>query len=165
MTIVRREHRSHFTIVPFDGQERFKRRRKLTLGLDHQTQALQAVNALTFKVDQTLGAGHRASGRLCWGFAYMSDLEIILSTVGTDGDANPFIALGKELAKRRYTITIMTTADHEACAIANDIGFFAMNEPDWPQINRNDAIFFRESISYGYPRPLKLNWSKARSSS
>ena len=82
----------------------------------------------------------------------MSDLEIILSTVGTDGDANPFIALGKELAKRRYTVSIMTNADHEACAIGNDIGFFAMNEPDWPQINRNDSIFFRELISYGYPR-------------
>jgi sterol 3beta-glucosyltransferase len=50
-------------------------------------------------------------------------MKLVLVTVGTRGDVQPFIVLGRALAARGFDITIATHADYEAWVKASSFGF------------------------------------------
>jgi len=50
-------------------------------------------------------------------------MHIVIATVGTRGDAQPYVALGKVLLTRGHRITLATHEDHRELAESNGLGF------------------------------------------
>ena len=53
-------------------------------------------------------------------------MHIVIATVGTRGDAQPYVALGAELLRRGHRVTMATHEDHRALAEAHGLGFRAV---------------------------------------
>jgi sterol 3beta-glucosyltransferase len=50
-------------------------------------------------------------------------MHIVMATVGTRGDAQPYVALGAELIRRGHRVTMATHDDHRALAESRGLGF------------------------------------------
>jgi rhamnosyltransferase subunit B len=77
--------------------------------------------------------------------------QILVVTLGTEGDARPFIDLAAELQDRSCDVTVASNADHAGYASQKGVAFEAVCEPDWPQVGRDDSLFFQRVIETAYP--------------
>jgi sterol 3beta-glucosyltransferase len=50
-------------------------------------------------------------------------MHVVMPTVGTRGDVQPIVALGKGLAARGHRVTVATHADHESFVTEHGLGF------------------------------------------
>ncbi len=50
-------------------------------------------------------------------------MHLIIATTGTRGNVQPYVAVGKELSKRGYRVTVATNEDYRALVESNHLGF------------------------------------------
>lgn len=59
-----------------------------------------------------------------------SRLHILLSTIGSAGDVNPFVAIGRELKRRGHAVTLVTSAYFESLARSAGLDFVGLGTPE-----------------------------------
>ena len=72
----------------------------------------------------------------------MTRAEIILCTMGTRGDALPFVALSKELVRRGHEVTVLANENWKELVVEAGARFHAIAPQDPSQSNRDDDAFF-----------------------
>lgn len=72
----------------------------------------------------------------------MRRAEIILCTMGTRGDALPFVALSAELVRRGHDVTLLANENWGELASEAGARFHAIAPEDPPQSDRDDNAFF-----------------------
>lgn len=86
------------------------------------------------KIDSTLfdldvsdqGAGHIEEGHLDLTYDIPSGLNIAMLIVGTRGDVQPFLAIGKQLQKRGHRVRLATHANFREFVSSNGLEFFPL---------------------------------------
>src|SRR2546430_259370 len=53
-------------------------------------------------------------------------LHVILTSIGTDGDVIPYVALGATLRERGHRVTLVASEDYAATAAEHGLGFAAL---------------------------------------
>ena len=82
----------------------------------------------------------------------MSRAEIILCTMGTRGDALPFVALSKELVQRGHEVTLLTNENWGGLALEAGARFHAIAPEDPSQSDRDDNGFFKNATVPAFRR-------------
>ena len=59
-----------------------------------------------------------------------SRLHVLLSTIGSAGDVNPFVAIGSELKRRGHQVTLVTSAYFESLARGAGLDFVGLGNPE-----------------------------------
>ena len=59
-----------------------------------------------------------------------SRLHVLLSTIGSAGDVNPFVAIGRELKRRGHQVTLVTSAYFEPLARSAGLDFVGLGNPE-----------------------------------
>jgi rhamnosyltransferase subunit B len=72
----------------------------------------------------------------------MKRAEIIVCTMGTRGDALPFVALSKELVRRGHEVTLLANDNWSELASEAGARFHAIAPKDPSQSDRDDNAFF-----------------------
>lgn len=74
-------------------------------------------------------------------------MRVLLTTVGSSGDVNPFIALGLELARRGHEPTLLVNPYFEANVRATGLGFEPLGDPlDPVQVSRENPLCFNRYV-------------------
>ncbi|WP_116091579.1 glycosyltransferase [Sphingomonas crusticola] len=69
-------------------------------------------------------------------------MEIVLCTLGTQGDISPFLALSRRLANKGCSVTLLTNENWGDAARSTGAAFVAIAPADDPQCGRDDHEFF-----------------------
>jgi rhamnosyltransferase subunit B len=72
--------------------------------------------------------------------------EIVLCTLGTQGDISPFLAIGSALVARGHRVTILSNAHWRDQATACGAGFAAIAPRDPSQSGRDNFAFFHSNV-------------------
>lgn len=101
----------------------------------------------------------------------MTPLHVILTTVGTDGDVFPYVALGAALVCRGNRATLVASEDYRGLAQANGLGFRALvsreqndvcfGNPDFWHVLKGPFIGARWGVEF-LPRQFELLAELAR---
>ena len=59
-----------------------------------------------------------------------SRLHVLLCTIGSAGDVNPFVAIGSELKRRGHQVTLVTSAYFESLARGAGLDFVGLGNPE-----------------------------------
>ena len=59
-----------------------------------------------------------------------SHLRVLLATIGSVGDVNPFVAIGRELRRRGHQVTLVTSAYFESLAKQAGLDFIGLGSPE-----------------------------------
>lgn len=74
-------------------------------------------------------------------------MRVLITTVGSSGDVNPFIALGIELARRGHQPTLLVNPHFEANVRAAGLGFEPFGEAlDPVQVSRENPLCFNRYV-------------------
>ncbi|MGN6363818.1 glycosyltransferase [Asticcacaulis taihuensis] len=92
----------------------------------------------------------------------MSAAEIILCTMGTRGDALPFVALSQELGRRGLNVTLLANANWRGLAGEAGAGFHAIAPKDPSQSGRDDNAFFVDSTLPAFRKSFDYVAERAR---
>lgn len=71
--------------------------------------------------------------------------RIVIFTVGTEGDARPYVALGKGLVARGHAVTIATSREFEPLVHANGLEFAPLTADFRALMQRNKTVLDRRS--------------------
>jgi sterol 3beta-glucosyltransferase len=74
-----------------------------------------------------------------------SRFRIVIFTVGTEGDARPYAALGRGLADAGYDVVIATSREFEAFVRAQGLGFAPLTADFLEMMRRNKSVMDRRS--------------------
>jgi sterol 3beta-glucosyltransferase len=72
-------------------------------------------------------------------------MHIAIATVGTRGDAQPYVALGTELIRRGHRVTLVTHEDHRELAESNGLGFRSVCGSFKALLNSPEGVAWLES--------------------
>jgi UDP:flavonoid glycosyltransferase YjiC (YdhE family) len=81
-------------------------------------------------------------------------VNVILTTLGTDGDVFPFLGLGRELRRRGHTVSLVTSGAYESLAVANGLQFHEL-------ISRQESEEVLGNPDFWHPLkagPLAAKW-------
>lgn len=78
----------------------------------------------------TMVRGLRIHDRIARSVYDGESMHIVIATVGTRGDAQPYVALGKVLSARSHRVTLATHEDHRELAESNGLGFRSVGASD-----------------------------------
>ena len=74
-----------------------------------------------------------------------SQYRIVIFTVGTEGDARPYAALGRGLAQAGHDVLIATSREFEGFVRAQGLGFAPLTADFLEMMRRNKAVMDRRS--------------------
>jgi hypothetical protein len=64
-------------------------------------------------------------------------MHVLISTFGTQGDIQPFIALGKGLVTAGHSVTLCTSEDYRRLVVAHGLGYVFMgSRTRWESLSR-----------------------------
>jgi rhamnosyltransferase subunit B len=86
----------------------------------------------------------------------MRKIEAVLCTLGTRGDILPFVALGSELRRRGYNVTLMSNENWQPLVKGNGIAFHPIAPQDPSQSGRDDYLFFKNNTLPSFKRSFDI---------
>jgi rhamnosyltransferase subunit B len=78
--------------------------------------------------------------------SFCSMSSVVICTLGTRGDVEPFLALAASLRSRGHTITFLSNKNWQEPAEACGANFFAIAPEDLPQDARDEFSFYRNCV-------------------
>ncbi|MDL2170408.1 MULTISPECIES: glycosyltransferase [Asaia] len=82
-------------------------------------------------------------------------MKIVIFTIGTQGDARPFVALGQGLARRGHDVCIATSARHESLIRGGGLGFAPIESDFADLMTQKHAVLEKGN-------QLRMGWQVAR---
>jgi UDP:flavonoid glycosyltransferase YjiC (YdhE family) len=77
----------------------------------------------------------------------MTTMRVVITTVGSRGDVQPYVALGCGLARRGHEVTLATHAPFEGLARAHGLGFFPLSVDPQALISSEQGLNFLDSAA------------------
>ncbi|MDB5099311.1 MAG: hypothetical protein JWM80_3732 [Cyanobacteria bacterium RYN_339] len=74
-------------------------------------------------------------------------MRVVITTVGSRGDVQPYVALGAGLARRGHEVTLATHAGFEGLARAHGLGFFGLKADPQELLKTEAGLGFIESAA------------------
>ena len=95
----------------------------------------------------------------------MHSVELVLCTLGTRGDILPFVAVGRELVRRGYSVTFLSNENWRELVSTAGLAFYAIAPKDPSQSGRDDHRFFLENTLPSFSRSFQFVKERVKSRS